>query len=152
VFWGSGEVFKENPKNWRGNFFEIATFFCEKRKCLEAVPLRGEKPRVTATSGHEFSILLQKVTEKSEIVLTRVFSSRLSANGLQSELGACRASAPACRDGSQESLPYNAGAFPSSIEAIAQGCFERGPKWNSRGQFLKLDGFKPSSFGQPRRK
>jgi hypothetical protein len=64
VFWGSGEVFKENLKNWQGNFFEIATFFCEKRKCLGVVPLRGEKSRVTATSGHMNSRFCGKKSRK----------------------------------------------------------------------------------------
>jgi hypothetical protein len=46
----------------------------------------------------------------------------------------------------RNAYPTTLCTFQSSIEAIAQGCFEQGPKRNSRGQFLKLDGFKPSSF------
>ena len=46
----------------------------------------------------------------------------------------------------RNAYPTTLCTFPSSIEAIAQGCFERGPKRNFRGQSLKLDGFKPSSF------
>jgi hypothetical protein len=43
VFWGSGEVFKENLKNWQGNFSKIATNFCENRKYLGMVLLRGKR-------------------------------------------------------------------------------------------------------------
>ena len=67
----------------------------------------------------------------------------------QALLLAAMAGRPPARVGlrlGENAYPKTLCTFPSSIEAIAQGCFEQGPKRNSRGQFLKLDGFKPSSF------
>src|SRR5256885_7120017 len=99
VFWGSVEVFKENLKNWQGNFSKIATNFCEKRKYLGMAFLRGERPRVTSTSSHMNSRFCGKKSRKKlKCALARVISSRLSVNGLQSKLGACS------RDGRQECL------------------------------------------------
>ena len=84
MFWGSVEVFKENLKNWQGNFSKIATNFCEKRKYLGMAPLRGERPRMTATSGH----------------MNSRFCGRKSREKLKMR-------ARASRNGRQECLPYN---------------------------------------------
>jgi hypothetical protein len=43
VFWGSGEVFKENLKNWQANFFQIATFFAKNVNAMEWHPYEEKR-------------------------------------------------------------------------------------------------------------
>ena len=68
VFWGSVGLFKENLKNWQGNFSKIATNFCEKRKYLGMAFLGGERPRMNSDlDPYEFLILRQRNREKAEM-------------------------------------------------------------------------------------
>jgi len=114
VFWGSSEGFKESHINWQGIFLKILIFFGEKRKYLGMLLLRWKKSGIKIDLGsHDLSIWRQKITGKTEMHARASYQfSVLSVNGLQSKLGTCRASAPACRVGRQECLAYNALRVP----------------------------------------